>query len=114
MTTALLVVDAQQIYTQPESAMYCKQAGKTLENINKLVERFEKVGKPILFIRHIHKVDGSDLGRMFDFAGPAETLISKLALARLNSPPSFRSPKVRFKLSRHGTQRSPEPTYTKL
>ncbi len=72
MKTALLVVDAQQIYTDPASGMYCKQAQKTLENITKLIDRFEREGSPIVLVRHIHKLDGSDLGRMFDFAGPAE------------------------------------------
>ena len=72
MKTALLVIDVQNIYTDENSDMYCKQAQKTLSNINKLVERFQHDGNPILFVRHVHKPDGSDLGRMFDFAGPAE------------------------------------------
>ena len=73
MKTLLLVVDVQNIYTEKGSAMYCDQAQQTLSNINNLVHKFEQDGNPILLVRHIHKADGSDLGRMFDFAGPVES-----------------------------------------
>ncbi len=93
MTTALLVIDAQQIYTDPDAAMYCRQAGKTLENINKLVESFEKSREPILLIRHIHKGDGSDLGRMFDFAGPAEDFNFKAGTSEVEFSQQLLRPK---------------------
>jgi nicotinamidase-related amidase len=92
MKTALLVVDVQQIYTEPASAMYCKQADKTLNNINKLIEGFEKVGNPVLLIRHIHKIDGSDLGRMFDFAGPAEDFNFKAGTSEVDFSPGLLRP----------------------
>ena len=72
MSTALLVVDAQKIYTDPASEMYCADAKATLGRINKLIQDFESKGGPIFLIRHIHKADGSDLGRLFDFSGEAE------------------------------------------
>jgi ureidoacrylate peracid hydrolase len=72
MKTALLVIDVQNIYTDEHSEMYCNQADKTLANINRLIEQFEHAGSPLILVRHIHKPDGSDLGRMFDYAGPAE------------------------------------------
>jgi nicotinamidase-related amidase len=71
MATALLVVDVQRIYTVKGNELYCKNAGQTVKRINQLIERFQKEKQPIFFIRHVHKRDGSDLGRMFDFAGPA-------------------------------------------
>lgn len=71
MTTALLVVDVQQIYTVKGNELYCKNAGQTVKRINQLIERFAAKKAPVIFIRHVHKLDGSDLGRMFDFAGPA-------------------------------------------
>ncbi|QEX20020.1 hydrolase [Hypericibacter terrae] len=71
MTTALLVVDVQQIYTVKGNELYCKNAGQTVKRINQLIERFTAKKAPVIFIRHVHKLDGSDLGRMFDFAGPA-------------------------------------------
>src|SRR4030042_1753250 len=72
MKTALLVIDVQKVYTDSKSGFYCKQANKTVKNINRLVETFQEENAPIYLIRHIHKTDGSDLGRMFDFTGEAE------------------------------------------
>ena len=71
MTTTLLVVDAQRIYTVKGKDLYCKKAGQTVKRINQLIEAFREKKQPVIFIRHVHKLDGSDLGRMFDFAGPA-------------------------------------------
>jgi nicotinamidase-related amidase len=67
----LLVVDAQKIYTNPDMKLYCKDADSTIERINKLIVRFQRQKLPVIFIRHMHKADGSDLGRMFDFSGAA-------------------------------------------
>ena len=72
MSTALLVIDAQKIYTNPDSEMYCKDSKLTIKKINSLIEGFQLAKKPIIFVRHIHKRDGSDLGRMFDYLGEAE------------------------------------------
>ncbi len=72
MKTALLVIDAQKVYTNPNSELYCEDSKKTLEKINKLISKFDKANWPIFLVRHIHKADGSDLGRMFDFAGEPE------------------------------------------
>jgi nicotinamidase-related amidase len=72
MKKALIVIDVQKIYTDEESELYCEDSAKTLENINKIISEFEKGKEPIYLIRHVHKVDGSDLGRMFDFSGEPE------------------------------------------
>jgi nicotinamidase-related amidase len=69
MKRALLVIDAQKIYTNPESVLFCVDSTATIKRINKLIERFQSAGDPIVFIRHIHKTDASDLGRMFDYLG---------------------------------------------
>lgn len=72
MTSALIVIDAQKIYTDPDSEMFCKDARATVKRINSLIEMFQKRKAPVLFIRHVHKVDGSDIGRMFDYTGEPE------------------------------------------
>lgn len=72
MSKALLVIDAQKIYTDPDSEMYCKDAKSTVQRINTLIERFQRDKAPVIYVRHIHKKDGSDLGRMFDYSGEAE------------------------------------------
>jgi biuret amidohydrolase len=92
MKTALLVIDAQNIYTDEKSDLYCKQANKTLTNINKLVERFERDRNPIILVRHVHRPDGSDLGRMFDFAGPAEDFNFKAGTKEVEFSPGLRRP----------------------
>lgn len=72
MTTALLVIDVQKVYTGSESELYCEDSKGTVERINRLIQNFQEKEAPIFLIRHVHKADGSDLGRMFDFAGEAE------------------------------------------
>src|SRR5258706_3569294 len=69
MKTALLVVDAQNIYTDPKSEMHCRDAKGTLKRINQLIERYSKANLQIVLVRHVHKADATDLGRMFDYAG---------------------------------------------
>jgi len=68
---ALLVIDAQRIYTDPESDLVCAESVATIADINRLVDAFAAHRRPIVFVRHVHRADGSDLGRMFDFAGEA-------------------------------------------
>lgn len=65
--SALIVVDAQKIYTDPESEMFCQDAEETIQRINKLVQWYQTNNQMIVYVRHQHKVDGSDLGRLFDF-----------------------------------------------
>ncbi|MFZ2874523.1 MAG: isochorismatase family cysteine hydrolase [Phycisphaerales bacterium] len=72
MSTALLVIDAQKIYTTPGSDLHCADAKGTLKRINELIRLFEARSDPLVFVRHVHKKDGSDLGRLFDFSGEAE------------------------------------------
>ena len=69
---ALVVLDVQNIYFDPESSLYVKQSKKILERINKLIRLFEERGELVIYTRHAHNPDGSDLGRMFDFAGEPE------------------------------------------
>lgn len=69
---ALLVIDVQKIYTDPNSELYCRSSDKTVKKINRLIEHFEKKELPIFLVRHVHATDGSDTGRLFDYAGDAE------------------------------------------
>ena len=72
MKSALLVIDPQKVYTNKKSELFCKDSTRTVERINSLIEVFQQANKLIFLIRHIHKRDGSDLGRMFDFTGEPE------------------------------------------
>lgn len=66
---ALLVIDAQKIYTDPSSEMYCEDASTTLDKINRLVAYFKNLKRPVIYVRHVHDASGSDIGHMFDYAG---------------------------------------------
>lgn len=72
MSKALIVVDVQNIYTNKDSEMYCEDSQATIQRINEIIGYFEKKKLPVLYVQHIHKANGSDLGRMFDFAGPVD------------------------------------------
>ncbi len=66
---ALLVIDAQKVYTTPGAPLFCPDSAGTIARINAIIENFRSSGEPVIYIRHCHKADGSDLGRMFDFLG---------------------------------------------
>lgn len=70
MKKALLVIDAQNAYTDPKEELYCENAEKTIENINKLIQSLKST--EIIYIKQSHKKDGSDLGRMYDFTEEEE------------------------------------------
>ncbi|WP_297369981.1 cysteine hydrolase family protein [Acidocella sp.] len=72
MNTALLVIDAQNIYADPASPLCVPAFDASLGRINALIAAFEAKGNPVLYIRHVHRADGRDAGRMFDFTGQAE------------------------------------------
>jgi nicotinamidase-related amidase len=43
-------------------------------NINALSYAFAKAGKSVVYVRHVHRADGRDAGRMFDFGGVEEAV----------------------------------------
>jgi nicotinamidase-related amidase len=67
--TALIVIDPQKVYTTKDSELRCKDWKATIDRINSLIKAFSAAKLPVIFVRHVHKTDGSDLGRMFDFTG---------------------------------------------
>jgi ureidoacrylate peracid hydrolase len=69
---ALLVIDAQNIYAAPDSPLFVATLTESVVNINALSQAFSKAGKPVIYVRHAHRADGRDAGRMFDFGGVAE------------------------------------------
>ena len=69
MARAILVIDVQKIYTDPSSPLYCVGNDETIANINAVTSSAEAAGDLVVRIRHMHRADGSDAGRMFDFSG---------------------------------------------
>jgi ureidoacrylate peracid hydrolase len=68
----LLVIDCQKIYSLDESETKVEGVEMPLANINEIIKSFNEKGLPIVYIRHIHKADGSDAGKMFSFTGEDE------------------------------------------
>ena len=71
---ALLVIDAQKVYYNEDSELKIDGIDNYINNINKLINFFEKKGSLTVYIRHQHKEDGSDSGRLYDFSGEEEEL----------------------------------------
>ncbi|MBW9063040.1 cysteine hydrolase [Rhizobium herbae] len=69
MARAILVIDVQKVYTDPASPLHCVGNGDVIANINAIVAAAETAGDLVVQIRHVHRADGSDAGRMFDFSG---------------------------------------------
>lgn len=67
---ALLVIDVQHEYFDPDGPAFVPAGADTLPRILELVAAFRARGLPIVFVQHLHRADGSDAGRMGDFGSP--------------------------------------------
>ena len=69
---ALLVIDVQAEYFDEGGPAYVEHARDIVGNVNRLIDVFRAEGLPIVFLKHMHRADGSDAGRMGDFSAPDE------------------------------------------
>ena len=69
---ALLVVDVQEEYFDPAGPAFVQASSHRIPEINLLVTEFHRKAQPVVYIRHAHKPDGSDVGRMGDFSSDDE------------------------------------------
>jgi nicotinamidase-related amidase len=69
---ALLVIDVQGEYYDPDGPAYVEHARDILGNVNRLVDAFRAGDLPIVFLKHANRADGSDAGRMGDFSSAGE------------------------------------------
>ena len=74
MATALLLIDVQKVYTTQGSPLFVEGHELAIINMNRLVKAYSNAGETIIYVRHQHKKDGSDSGRMFDYLGPPAEL----------------------------------------
>lgn len=84
----LLVIDVQREYFDEDGPAFVERARDIVGNVNRLVDTFRARGLPVVFIRHAHRADGSDAGRMGDFSSPDEedSFIEGTPRAELISP----------------------------
>jgi nicotinamidase-related amidase len=74
LTAALLVIDVQKIYTTNGSPLLIEGHAAAIAKINQLAKSFSAKGLPVIYVRHQHKSNGSDQGRMFDYLGSQDPI----------------------------------------
>ena len=65
--TALLMIDAQREYFDADRPLFIPHAAAIKANLVRLRDAADRCGATTVLIRHAHKADGSDVGRMADF-----------------------------------------------
>ncbi|SYZ73134.1 conserved hypothetical protein [Candidatus Zixiibacteriota bacterium] len=61
---ALLVVDMQKFFLDPDSPTYTPGGPAVLPSIRVLIERFRSAKRPVIFTKHVHHPDFIDAGIM--------------------------------------------------
>lgn len=61
---ALLVIDLQNFFLDPQSPTFTAGGAAILPNVQKLIAAFRQAGRPVIYTTHVHKPDGSDAGIM--------------------------------------------------
>ncbi|MGX9571070.1 cysteine hydrolase family protein [Mesorhizobium sp. f-mel] len=77
MARAILEIDVQKVYTDPASLLHCVGNAEAIANINAIASAAHAAGDLVVHVcrvHHVHRADGSDAGRMFDFSGEAGEL----------------------------------------
>ncbi len=69
---ALLVIDVQREYFDVEGPAFVEHGRDIVGHVNNLIDAFRAHDLPVIFVKHQHRADGSDAGRMGDFSGPDE------------------------------------------
>lgn len=62
--SALMVIDMQKFFLNPESPTFTCGGVAVLPNIKKLIKAFRSAGRPVIFTRHVHHPDKLDAGIM--------------------------------------------------
>jgi nicotinamidase-related amidase len=62
--SALMVVDMQNFFLDPESPTYTCGGPAIIGNIKRLIAAFRQANRPVIYTRHVHHPDGLDAGIM--------------------------------------------------
>lgn len=60
--SALLVIDMQKFFLSSRVASLVDPGAAILPNVKRLIDRYREKGRPVIYTRHVHNPDGSDLG----------------------------------------------------
>ncbi len=94
--SALLVIDMQKFFLGSRVASLMDAGTAILPNVKRLIDHYHGIGRPVIYTRHVHSPDGSDLGILGEWwdehclegteeaeihdsiaPGPEDTVISK-------------------------------------
>jgi nicotinamidase-related amidase len=59
---ALLVVDMQKFFLDPASPTYTCGGQAVMPAVHRLLDAFRRLGRPIIYTKHVHAADRSDAG----------------------------------------------------
>jgi ureidoacrylate peracid hydrolase len=75
--TAVIVVDMQKVFCEPDGALYVKDTENIIDHINHLTATARKANMPVIYLRHIVRGDGSDTGRMKDMYPNVDEILKR-------------------------------------
>ncbi|MFM0736422.1 cysteine hydrolase [Paraburkholderia xenovorans] len=75
--TALIVVDMQKVFCEPDGALYVPSTVEIVERIAGLAEACRDASLPVIYLRHVVRGDGSDTGRMRDLYPNVDTILAR-------------------------------------
>lgn len=75
--SAVVVVDMQKVFCEPDGALYVKHTASIIEPIQTLTEAARSAGLPVVYLRHIVRGDGSDTGRMRDLYPNVDQILAR-------------------------------------
>jgi nicotinamidase-related amidase len=100
MARAILVIDVQKVYTDPASPLHCVGNDVVIANINRVLSAAEAAGDLVVHVRHVHRADGSDAGRMFDFNGQPGDLGFVAGTEEVEDDPRLKIPSTALVVSK--------------
>lgn len=89
-STALLVVDMQNIFVEEGAPIHADGAEAIVPPINDLVAAFRRLGQPIIWTLWCHRADGSNLGRNAAFWRGIAPLPPDAELAQIHPSLDYR------------------------
>jgi nicotinamidase-related amidase len=69
-------------------------AADAIANINAIASAAEAAGDLVVHVRHVHRADGSDAGRVFDFSGESGELGFVAGTEEVDDDPSVNTVSV--------------------